>query len=565
MESSFLLTLPVEIVHRILDCLNIQDIIFSFRYVCKKFYSITNIYNRLKVELSNHSSDTRIHRLYRIISPENVRTLILRNSYYNNELNDIDYFFSFNDIHRFTGLRFVRLDSLTEKDFCTVIHHLTTLSTFKSLSIFDRRILKNDTIMLLSNVIALQSIRELDFDISTRVLNEISWPNHGMYRKMNLKLCSYKQWCHILHHSPNLRIASITKLEMNNIAKDVACNTYKQLTSLTLNCIQCPIDQVEMLLASYPSLISINLTLNIISSFANLQRFSQWEYFIGEKLPRLKTVRFRISTRISRSQDFANIKSIIAAFRTPFWLQYKCWYMHFKYVINNEGAQFIINSSIDGYVNLYQEFETGLISYFTSTRKDDDGPKMHNVWSAIINLPEVTQAICSRRFTIPKYYLFDNVIQLGLDIDHFDDWQRSSSFECLSKLINLSQLKEIYFLLSCKATFQASKINTILEKAINVRTFGIKNNGSLRDHTENQCAAISPQIEHFIIRSPDTCAMKVIAEHVEHISTITFSCDWSSSTTWKKIIKWLMEKEKKFSVTDDYRSIRIWMKDTIDI
>ncbi|CAF0905786.1 unnamed protein product [Adineta steineri] len=168
MESSFLLTLPVEIVHRILDCLSIQDIIFSFRYVCKKFYSITNIYNRLKVELSNHSSDTRIHRLYRLISPENVGTLILRNSYYNNELNYIDYFFSFNDIHRFTGLRFVRLDSLTEKDFRTVIHHLTTLSTFKSLSIFDRRILKNDTIMLLSNVIALQSIRELDFDISTR-------------------------------------------------------------------------------------------------------------------------------------------------------------------------------------------------------------------------------------------------------------------------------------------------------------------------------------------------------------------------------------------------------------
>ena len=63
-SSSFLLTLPVEILHRILDQLDIQDILFLFRHVCKKFSSISNIYNRLTLELSNHSSETRIHRLY---------------------------------------------------------------------------------------------------------------------------------------------------------------------------------------------------------------------------------------------------------------------------------------------------------------------------------------------------------------------------------------------------------------------------------------------------------------------------------------------------------------------
>jgi hypothetical protein len=285
-SSSFLLTLPVEIVHRILDELNIDDILFSFRHVCKKFYSISNIYNRLTLELSNHSSETRIHRLYRIISAENVETLILQKSYLNNELNNIDWFFSFGDIHRFTRLRSVHLESMNENDFRTIMRHLTTLTTFRSLTIFDRRILKNDTIILLSTVIALQSLRKLDLDISSQIIDQISWPNHGTFRELILRKCSYKQWCHILHHSPNLRIASTTDFDMNNIEKIVSSiNFYQQITSLTLNDIRFAIDQLEMLLLSYPSLIYFNLTANQISSLQNLRRFSQWEYFIGEKLP----------------------------------------------------------------------------------------------------------------------------------------------------------------------------------------------------------------------------------------------------------------------------------------
>jgi hypothetical protein len=92
-SSSSLLTLPVEILHRILDQLDIQDILFSFRRVCKTFYSIINIYNRLTLKLSNHSSETRIHCLYRILSPSNVGTLILQKCYSNNQLNNIDWFF----------------------------------------------------------------------------------------------------------------------------------------------------------------------------------------------------------------------------------------------------------------------------------------------------------------------------------------------------------------------------------------------------------------------------------------------------------------------------------------
>jgi hypothetical protein len=401
-SSSSLLTLPVEILHRILDQLDIQDILFSFRRVCKTFYSIINIYNRLTLKLSNHSSETRIHCLYRILSLSNVGTLILQKCYSNNQLNNIDWFFSFGDLHRFTILHSVHLESMTENDFRTIMRHLATLSTFKSLTIFDRRILKNDTIILLSAVIAMESLRKLDLDISSRIIDQISWPNHATFRELTLRKCSYKQWCHILHHSPNLRIASTADFDMNTIDKTFSSITYQQLTSLTLNEIRFPIDQLEMLLLSYPSLIYLNLTANEISSFQNLRRFSQWEDLIREKLPLLENFHFKISARMSHYQDFGNIKPIIAAFRTPFWLEDKCWYVRFQYVINNEGSRFIIHSFINGHVDFFQHFEKGFISYFTSTTKDDDGPRMHNVWNAIFNLPDVSEAISFRQvsFTV---------------------------------------------------------------------------------------------------------------------------------------------------------------------
>ena len=141
-----------------------------------------------------------------------------------------------------------------------------------------------------------------------------------------------------------------------------------------------------------------------------------------------------------------------------------------------------------------------------------------------------------------------------MDTDRYVDWRRSDSLELLS------QLTEIWFLLSCKQTLQANSINIILDKAPNVRTFGIRNNGSLRGDIEKECAAISRQIDYFTIRSTDFTAMKLILAHVEHFTTITFTIDWSSSTNWTKIIEYLEGKGKKFVVTDRYRTIQIWLK-----
>ncbi|CAF5111544.1 unnamed protein product, partial [Rotaria sp. Silwood1] len=212
------------------------------------------------------------------------------------------------------------------------------------------------TIILLSMVIALPSLRKLDLDISSRIIDQISWPNDGKVRELKLRKCSYKQWCHIFYHSPNLRIISTADIDMSNINKTIpSITTYQQLTSLTLNDILFSIDELEILLISHPSLIYFNLTANNISSFQSLRRFSQWEFFIREKLPRLKHFHFQISTRMSY-QDLRSMQSIIAAYRTSFWIEHKRWYVIFQYVINDEGSRLILYSSIDGHVDFWQNF-----------------------------------------------------------------------------------------------------------------------------------------------------------------------------------------------------------------
>ena len=42
--------LPVELIFHILNYLDTDTILLSFRYICKRFYIITNAYNQYKLK-----------------------------------------------------------------------------------------------------------------------------------------------------------------------------------------------------------------------------------------------------------------------------------------------------------------------------------------------------------------------------------------------------------------------------------------------------------------------------------------------------------------------------------
>jgi len=73
--------LPVEILYRILDHLEIKDFLLSFRFVCTKFHTIINNYNRLFIEIHDRRWKVVISRLCQLIQLENITSLCLYNSY----------------------------------------------------------------------------------------------------------------------------------------------------------------------------------------------------------------------------------------------------------------------------------------------------------------------------------------------------------------------------------------------------------------------------------------------------------------------------------------------------
>lgn len=385
-SKSFLLTLPVELLHRILDFLDIHCIIFSFRAVCKTFHSITRNYHRLKLELSKQSKDYPFARLYRIISFENIGTLILRNRC-------LDRFSSLTKIRRFTRLRSIKLENINENDLRAILRHLRTLSTLKSLKILDQKIDQHETNVLLSAVIALPSLRHVHLDVTSQNIDDISWPMNSSFQELRLEKCSYKQWCSILHRSPNLRVACTTDFNLNDIRNIPISTPYLQLTSLILTDIRFPINHLETVLLAYPSLVYLYLRPKDKFAIGDLRRFSEWECFIREKLPQLKYFHFDLTVSARRSRDFTHIKSIIAAFRTPFWLEYTRWYAQFQYVRNKKGSLFTISSHVNEPEDLFPTYDKNIIQFSHFTRRNDDGLKMRTIVDAVFNLHGITEAI----------------------------------------------------------------------------------------------------------------------------------------------------------------------------
>ncbi|CAF3906917.1 unnamed protein product [Rotaria sordida] len=108
--------------------------------------------------------------------------------------------------------------------------------------------------------------------------------------------------------------------------------------------------------------------------FNFLQRFSQWEKFLCQKLRLLEKFKFVINIC---EYQFEAIESILTAFRTPFWLQDKRWLITCQLITDNVSNSGLILYSSEGTWNEFP-FNTreSILSYFTFTTKDDNAANM---------------------------------------------------------------------------------------------------------------------------------------------------------------------------------------------
>ena len=86
-STATLLSLPPEILHKVLDHLDAQTILLSVRSVCIQLHSIVNTYNRLKLKLASYR---RLANVNHDFPTENVISLTIYDDWDSSEIEDFE-------------------------------------------------------------------------------------------------------------------------------------------------------------------------------------------------------------------------------------------------------------------------------------------------------------------------------------------------------------------------------------------------------------------------------------------------------------------------------------------
>lgn len=391
-----LLTLPTEILHRILDRLDTKDILLSFRNVCVHFRAVTNVYNRYKIQVTTTSPEDDVRLLCRMIKPSSIISCALMRSDGRSDFptSRIQLFLSLIDIHQLTRLHSLDLFYRDEFDFSELIRHVCCIPTFMSLSLRWTKSgsITNDTIDLLSSIVFIPSLRKLHLSrIHPRIFISPT-TNPCRLESLTIDDCSHRQLSDVLHHLSDLRVFSSNYYFMDEMHPVVFSAPFQQLTSLTLRSPQILIDQLESLLSFTPSLVHLHIVSHS-STFRFLQHLSQWEHFIRDKLPLLKMFQFYAFTNEYQYTNVQDMELILNGFRTPFWIEEKHWYVTSKYTKNGIRSGMMLYSSTTSDGDFPNNLWPDILSYSTSTTKDDDITKTSSTWNARFNLSSIDEAI----------------------------------------------------------------------------------------------------------------------------------------------------------------------------
>ncbi len=319
--------LPVELLHRIFDNLNAENILFSVQYVCKRFNVITKTYNRYKLNFKSIFKH-KFHQLCHATCPKNVLSLTLSDG--DQTPGQIGLFLSSNRIEEYTRLQSVTLLSIEEPYLTIILQHLSTTCSLVSLEIHCEfnTVLSRETLQLLSLIIAQNSLSKLDVTFGYQTIDRLKWPEKSSIQYLRIfNSIGLNTFCTILRCSPYLKTMVLRECIINDMKafeSILSQNTsYPQLTSLTLTDCDSEMQMIELFLSLTPSLIH----LTVIGDGSDLFDGARWEQFIQTKLPDLTKFEFAFQKNIGINCDAADFNSFIAPFQTSFWLQNKRWFV----------------------------------------------------------------------------------------------------------------------------------------------------------------------------------------------------------------------------------------------
>ncbi|CAF3760538.1 unnamed protein product [Rotaria sp. Silwood1] len=308
--------LPIEIIHRIFNYLDVETILFSIRCTSKQLYYVANTYDRYELDF-RYMFKSDLPVIARIINPKNIVSITLSDELQTN--NQIELFFSQFRIDQFIRLRSLKLIKVQASDLNKFKNHIMQclLRTF-SISLDGLHL--NRHMSLMSSILSNHNLHKFEFKGFSDSISELQWPNQCSLKHVIIYECHWKTLYAIISHLPYLQtlvIKYLRKYSFDNSAvmDDSDTDLTTNLTSLLLNhCTSIKMNDVEALLSRLPALKHLRLLFPSCEPNSKLFDGSRWEKFIQTKLPLLDKFEFSFEVFKRFNSTDVTIESLIAPF-----------------------------------------------------------------------------------------------------------------------------------------------------------------------------------------------------------------------------------------------------------
>ncbi|CAF2503643.1 unnamed protein product [Rotaria sp. Silwood2] len=363
-----LTTLPIEIVYQIFDSLDAQTILSSVRGTCRRLKSLASSYDKFVLDFIRIRKP-EFELICRLIDPRQVITLILCHE--DETLFQTDLFISYFHNKYFSRLRSLTLLHIDERHFKFILKciNINSLNSFSLVIKKADERYKKSTAVLLSSIISQKNLRRLEFEIPPRLIPSSTWSVQCMIQHLRISACTTFCPCTILQCSPMLQTISVnfeTSKKDHIVLADAWKTPFTQLHSLTLENLSTKIEVLESLLLLIPSLTNFKMI-----GIGNFFDGNRWEQFIQANLPFLNKFEFYLERTADADYNRTDVELIIASFRTPFWLEYKKWFVTCEYKINLPRSILLYSIPICVSSMVYQS-ESTIISLSTFDVKGDN-------------------------------------------------------------------------------------------------------------------------------------------------------------------------------------------------
>ncbi len=346
--------LPVEIIYKILDELDICTIFTSVYHVCKRFDEILLTYHKYHLNFENLSL-TNLKLICSRIHPEQVMELTLSDD--ENRSGLIELFFSKFSLETFSHLHSLTLIQINNEEFMNKI--LITIADrrlllhFSSIKIINNEENYGDIFLeILMSVITKPSLREVHLDLSygRTTSNPLPWLEECSIRDLKFTgTCTVNFIRNTLICLPRLETLKIDDLDFdeeidlnyvpnndsneeeeweideNQLSKKEkfpSIDSPNCLKSLIITSCTISMSKLEWLLEEIPTLKHLHLITTSLYDDQSILDGQRWENLL-QNIEKFQFV-FLLNISVDTKWD---PDTCIMKFQTPFWTEEKQWFV----------------------------------------------------------------------------------------------------------------------------------------------------------------------------------------------------------------------------------------------